>query len=228
MADLAVSQDANQLSLTDNPALPPQPIAATSISQQAGPGVKNEEANMNVGESIPPPSLPSFMSQVPLQHSLSLQLAWTIRADRWTPSDPSMQVPPENHLTLLKLGPYFASDPTTFLQGLIRVAVNQTNAVQAGEKVARWLFVTERLPILLKWWTENSSEDWIYPVSYPTGQKREADEKDTLKDALTSAFEVEKDSLATCNSWISTTLQGLSQQAENDDESGGPSQPDGW
>jgi mediator of RNA polymerase II transcription subunit 5 len=223
MADLAVSQGAAQLSLNDAPMSQTIPS-----SQQAGlaadmPGI----ASSVVG--IAAPLLPTFKSQVPLSHSLSVQMAWAIQSNRWTASDPNMNLPPDNHLTLLRLGPYFAQDSTEYLQQLIRVSISQVQAVPPEEKVARWLFLTERLPSLLKWWKGDQTMEWSYPVSYAlTLFSRKLMAQGNLKQALSAAFVAEKDSVSGCNGWISTTLQSLTLQAESDDEAGGFVQPEGW
>lgn len=152
MADLAVSQDASQLQIADN--LPPQPavVPVTDKQQTKGEG------------KLLTPSLPPFSTQLPLRHTLDFQVARSIRSDRWTPSSPTMQVPPENHISLIRLGPLIASDSTSFLQQLIRSSLVGSTNLGADERAQRWLFLTERLPILLKWWKDQDITDWPYPV----------------------------------------------------------------
>ena len=147
MADLAVSQENMELSQ-------PNPNAQTAASHDAR------------ATSVPTPSLPPFRSQLSLKHALAYQLSSLFRSSSWTTSDPAMQRPPEDHVALLKLGSFLAPDSGDFMQQLLRSSLGQADYVEAAEGVQRWLFITERLPLLLKWWKENPLDELPFPVSF--------------------------------------------------------------
>jgi len=153
MADLAVSQGAPQFQITDT--LPPQPAVLPVVGKDRA----------QTEGRAPVPSLPLFATQMPLKHALDFQVAWAIQADRWTPSDATVQIPPDNHLSVIRLGPLIASNPSHFLQQLIISSLVGATDLSADERAQRWLFLTERLPVLLKWWKDQDSVDWPFPVS---------------------------------------------------------------
>jgi hypothetical protein len=73
-------------------------------------------------------------------------------------------------LPLLKAGRYFAS-PEKYLVNLLESSlqlVMGTHQTITPDLQRSLLFATERLPQLLKYWKENSAQEWPYPVSQLT------------------------------------------------------------
>lgn len=149
MADLAISQDVAQLGIMT------APTNATAT------------ANLPATHLL---SLSSGVSSLPLPHTLAFLLTYLHRSSRWTrnPEYLSEQPqPPPNHIQLIRLGPHIASDPSTFLSHLVQAAVNNWGGTYNGgapEGVPAWLFLTEALPVLLRWWKDNPDPNWPFPV----------------------------------------------------------------
>jgi len=150
MADLTISQDVAQLGISS---APPDPVEISNIT------------------SVTPKSLTSSHSSPLLPQIFEFLLSYLLRSARWTrcpeyASEPPR--PPDTHIKLLRLGPHIASDPSTFLLHLIQTAVNDWGGTYKGgspEGVPSWLFLTEGLPVLLRWWRDNSDPKWPFPVS---------------------------------------------------------------
>jgi mediator of RNA polymerase II transcription subunit 5 len=189
MADLAVSQDPSQA--------PPPPVIPPTIQASATNGVSavTSETNAKVA-AIPQPALPPLHTQLPIQHALSFEISSILRSDRWTRSDLTSDVPAENHLSLLKIGRLLSPDPSAFLAHLLRACLKASSLSAPEERVARWLFVTERLPVLLKWWKDNSDPSWAFPVCHGLGTARAANHIRTL-----SAMRCQVDSKMRKRAW---------------------------
>ena len=155
MADLAISQDTARLRISSTSADP-----LTTASTRTG----------------PPVSLTSDVASLPLPQALSFLLAHLHRSARWTrqtdhASDHAANPlrPPENHIQLIRLGPHIAHDPSTFLLHLFLTAVNDWGGSYNGgssEGVSSWLFLTEALPLLLRWWKDHPDPKWPFPVCH--------------------------------------------------------------
>ena len=108
-----------------------------------------------------------------LPQSLTFLLTYIHLSTRWTRhpaygAEPLQ--PPANHMHLIRLGPHIAPDPSTFLSHLIKAAVNHWAESYDGNSpygVSSWLFLTEALPVLLRWWKENADSNWPFPVDLP-------------------------------------------------------------
>ena len=151
MADFAVTQGAAQMNINDVPAPTAIAVPAPAIASDAD-------------RAIPVPALPPFSSSISLSASLEWEISHILRSNRWTISDPTMLKPPENHIALLRLAPLLATDASVFLRETLAAAVRYHEGVPKDETVQRWLFATERLPILLKYWKGTSDLDYGYPV----------------------------------------------------------------
>ena len=165
MADLASSQETSQLQqLPTNPDQSNGGVNGKSNGAVDGPSTHS-------GQSIPSPLLPPLHTQISLPHILAFLLTLDLHSSRWTLSpDPntSPPKPADHHIELVKLGPHIESDPSTFLLHLIRAAITSHVGHYIGsttEGTLRWLFMSERLPTLLRWWKDNSDPKWPYPVS---------------------------------------------------------------
>jgi hypothetical protein len=153
MADFAVTQGAAQMNIGDVPAPTTMPLPVPAADGEAA-------------QTIPVPTLPPFSSSLPPSASVEWEISWILRSSRWTRSDPTMIKPPENHIALLRLAPLLSADASVFLTELLAAAIRYHEGAPKDEAVQRWLFATERLPILLKYWKGTSDLDFSYPVSF--------------------------------------------------------------
>lgn len=159
MADVAISQSAAELSLAAPPAA-------------SGPAGSSAESQLDF------PALPSpFPADRPtppvlLSHMISFLLTYTLN---WGKTAFSLSTPSAESglwsadLPLLKAGRYFAS-PEKYLVNLLESSlqlVMGTHQTITPDLQRSLLFVTERLPQLLKYWKENPVVEWPYPVSQP-------------------------------------------------------------
>ena len=160
MADLSAQdeQQATSMSIDGPTSFPPQPISASDPSNP-------------FNAVVPTPILASDHLPLPLSKVLGFLLIQASLSSRWTPSlqyGSRPPRPPDNYTNLIRLGPRIAPDPVTFIHNLIGAAINlHCGQYTAGSfhGVQRWVFLTEILPALLKWWKEQHMPDWSYPVS---------------------------------------------------------------
>jgi hypothetical protein len=115
------------------------------------------------------PNLDAPLSLLPLPQSLSFLLEHIHHTSHFVERvHTDHPLPPSNHTKLLRIAPHLASGPDVFLLNLIQAAiVSHLGSFMEQSKVgiARWLFLIEGLPLLLKWWKDNSEEGYLYPVS---------------------------------------------------------------
>ncbi|ORX39073.1 mediator complex subunit Med5-domain-containing protein [Kockovaella imperatae] len=169
---------------------------------------------------IPVPALPSGPLQLPLAKALQFTIIHALSASRWTPSPHYAARPPrlpENYSNIIRLGPQLCSDPATFLLHLLRTAVNIHNGEYVGSTFRggqRWIFMTEHLPALIRWWKDQNIPDWACPEDIVT--------------PLSTVFELETSPIEQKNGYVSGVMKQYISAADMDEEAGSFVHPEGW
>ncbi|WOO83502.1 Mediator of RNA polymerase II transcription subunit 5 [Vanrija pseudolonga] len=157
---------------------------------------------------------------LPLQQTTEFLIEYVRRAQGWTRNVVSTTEPPQPapHLIhMLKLGRSLSADSSAFMSALLDAAAARVLAAWSkgpGEAVFPFVFFTEQLPILFKWWHDNSDPKWPYPA--------------TLQQSLSNIFASHGPQLATWYQALTALYTAKFTQIEPDDEAGPYQQPDGW
>ena len=147
-----------------------QPTSSQTMVESGLPVNQGVAPNGAQGD-LPTPILQSGPFPLPLPRSINFLLVHANTASKWTPSPDYTSKPPrppENHIALIHLGPRIAADPSTFLLHLIQGCLANHNGEYIGNTyrgAVRWIFMTEHLPALLRWWKDQNMPEWPFPVS---------------------------------------------------------------
>jgi mediator of RNA polymerase II transcription subunit 5 len=167
MADVALSQDAAQLQISDL-------VGLGALQDGVGLGPAITETGGAEGTI---PSLPGVFRlsrqplPIPLPRALDFLLAHAHRSARFTKSTYPQAQPPapwENHLHILRAGRYFELDPEAFLLQLVESGLQaclESYQNIGAHFVKMFLFLVDGLPTLLRSWMDAEDSDWAYPVS---------------------------------------------------------------
>lgn len=157
---------------------------------------------------------------LPLQQMAEFLIEYVRRAQGWTRNVVSTSEPPQPapHLIhILKLGRSLSPDSSAFMSALLDAAAARVLAAWSkgpGEAVFPFVFFTEQLPVLFRWWHDNSDPKWQYPA--------------TLQQSLSNIFASHGPQLATWYQALTALYTAKFTQIEPDDEAGPYQQPDGW
>ncbi|KAL1406022.1 hypothetical protein Q8F55_007705 [Vanrija albida] len=157
---------------------------------------------------------------LPLQQTTEFLIEYVRRAQGWTRNVVSTSEPPQPapHLIhMLKLGRSLSADSSEFMSALLDAAASRVLAAWSkgpSEAVFPFVFFTEQLPILFRWWHDNSDPKWPYPA--------------TLQQSLSNVFASHGPELANWYQAMTALYTSKFTQIEPDDEAGPYQQPDGW
>ncbi|RXK35608.1 hypothetical protein M231_07138 [Tremella mesenterica] len=155
---------------------------------------------------------------IPLMEVIRYLLAYVEHSDRFSENHSYLEStakPSPNFIHTIHVARHFLPDSRQFLMHLLQCAI-RSMAVEASplSKVRKHVILTERLPLLLRWWKDQSDLKWNCPNDLPT--------------ILDETFNSDASSLQDLNSWIQVTYQELLANAAAEDEGGGFIQPAGW
>ena len=112
-------------------------------------------------------------SNLPVHHAVRFLLAYlqhsAPRTSNTTGYRADPPIPSAAERQVILLGKQLGTQPSVFLESLLREtllgAINIAPDASV-ESSMRWGVLVERLPLMLRWWAEQSDPKWAYPVGF--------------------------------------------------------------
>lgn len=197
------------------PAAAPGPPAITLFDGPlAGP---NGSSFGDLGASLAPLGGPLSL---PLPQAVAFLIEYAHRAHGWVRNSQyatSPPTPPMHLIQLIRLGRALTADSQEFLAALLDAAITRVISSWSHGPFAAvrpFSFFTDELPVLLRWWRDNSDPKWPFPQN--------------LQGALGDVFAAHSSQLANTYQALNSIYTAKFSQSEPDDEAGPYVQPDGW
>lgn len=174
-------------------------------------GVGLPMSQMSVGVQMP-------VSAVPLRQGAAFLIEYGARAHAWerNPEYASVpRLPHPHHRHIIQLGRALTTDSQAYIVALLdaaadRVLTSWSHSPSAA--VRPYVFFTEALPIMMRWWRDNADPKWPYPAD--------------LQGALQGVITTHSQQLSNWFQAVNSIYTAKFSQSEPDEE--GYVQPEGW
>lgn len=195
-------------------------MADLPLPQAPAPDVMFGNGMGDVGVGMPMGQMGVQMpvSAMPLRQAAAFLIEYGARAHTWerNPEYASVpRLPHPHHRHIIQLGRALTTDSQAFIVALFdaaadRVLTSWSHSPSAA--VRPYVFFTEALPVMLRWWRDNADPKWPYPAD--------------LQGALQGVITTHSQQLSNWFQAVNSIYTAKFSQSEPDEE--GYVQPDGW